>query len=871
MKKTNNNIFFEKPKQSRFLVNLSYQEPKEIVEENQEANEISLWSKLQKTLKEVDVATIGHLEDKSQKDKESFWSKIDGRFSGLAFYGLLKFIFQGFYKVGYYIGWSVIFTFRFCFIFISEAITHLAKKLSIDYSSFGLVFIKFVYFFGEIISSPFRKTREEKTSELIIHLDNHKKKKIFDFRKIIKNTKKFYSNFRWSVLLPNINFLIFRNLLPFAIALIIVVFPFFILVLFHSVTDMKGRVMGESISGVNELFEASKSASKLNFNEANKNFSKAGEKFFQAQQELSDISVLLSILTIVPNKEIKLAAQSEDILLAGQAAASLGNNLSLAISTISSSTNLAVSLKNFTDYSRKATIDAKSLRDHVSRINSNLLPQEQRNKFQQLQEKSIYLESSLTEFTDIVESLSVFLGTTQDKRYLLVFQNNSEIRATGGFIGSYALVDFKNGKIKNIEAPGGGSYDTEAGLNEKIIAPKPLQLVNPLWHFWDANWWPDWNKSAKKLAWFYEKSDGSTVDGVISFTPKFIEDILRVIGPIDMSKDYGTTINADNFWITAQTFSEQKPATTNKPKKFIGDLMNKIFEITPTRLNKNTLIGLAQITENNFDKKQILLYFTDDQLQKKVDDYDWGGKIKNSPSDYLMVVNSNIAGGKSDKKIRQTIKHHVDILSDGSIIDEVNIIREHTGEKQELFVGQRNVNYLRVYVPKGSQLISASGFIEPDQSLFEHPDESWKNDQDLQVENNAFTDPVSGVKIYEESEKTVFANWSQIDPGQTADIKIRYKLPFNVMTIKPASNNIFSNLWQNLFNSTSNLLPYSLLVQKQPGMTDSKFIGQVNLNSAFEIIKIWPDNVMKINNNNWQIDDTIDTDKLWAGLFKINN
>jgi len=78
-----------------------------------------------------------------------------------------------------------------------------------------------------------------------------------------------------------------------------------------------------------------------------------------------------------------------------------------------------------------------------------------------------------------------------------------------------------------MEVPSGGGYDTEAGLTEFIAAPEPLHLVDPLWHFWDANWWPDWEKSAKKLMWFYEKSDGPTVDGVISITPTVIEKIIR--------------------------------------------------------------------------------------------------------------------------------------------------------------------------------------------------------------------------------------------------------------------------------------------------------------------------------------------------------
>ena len=69
------------------------------------------------------------------------------------------------------------------------------------------------------------------------------------------------------------------------------------------------------------------------------------------------------------------------------------------------------------------------------------------------------------------------------KRYLLIFQNNTEMRASGGFMGSFAVMDFSNGQVSNLNVPGGGTYDTEAGLKSKIVAPKPLQLGGIYKHY----------------------------------------------------------------------------------------------------------------------------------------------------------------------------------------------------------------------------------------------------------------------------------------------------------------------------------------------------------------------------------------------------
>jgi hypothetical protein len=486
------------------------------------------------------------------------------------------------------------------------------------------------------------------------------------------------------------------------------------------------------------------------------------------------------------------------------------------------------------------------------------------------------------------------LGSADDKRYLLVFQNNTEMRATGGFIGSFALVDFRDGKIKNIEVPGGGSYDTEAGLYAKVKAPEPLRLVNPLWHFWDANWWPDWPTSARKLMWFYEKSDGPTVDGVISFTPTVIERMLEIIGPVEIAgacpENSATTtasrencaasssliINADNFLTTVQELAEQKPDVTKQPKKIIGDLMAKIMEELPKRLNKDTLINLLGAMEDSLNEKHILFYFTDDELQKKIENYGWGGNVKQTAWNYLSVINTNIGGGKSDKSMEETINHETEILADGSIINTLEIKRAHNGEKGEPFSGVRNVDWMRIYVPQGSELISASGFKRPADIYFEEPDPGWQDDPDVYAgESAAKTDKTSGTEIYNEAGKTVFANWSMADPGQTAAIYLKYKLPFKLTPKESKEKKQMKDLLLDkaveIFNpGQKQLLPYALLAQKQAGSKGDKITSTLKLPDNFKIVWSYPENAA-VETDGWNISDSLNVDKYWAVILEINN
>ena len=406
-----------------------------------------------------------------------------------------------------------------------------------------------------------------------------------------------------------------------------------------------------------------------------------------------------------------------------------------------------------------------------------------------------------------------------------------------------------------------------------VESPPPLHLVDPLWHFWDANWWPDWEKSAKKLMWFYEKSDGPTVDGVISFTPTVVENLLEIIGPIDMSKEYGQIITADNFWLTVQKISEEKltpeqeaAGEEHEPKRVIGDLMQKIVDDLPKNLNKDNIIKLISLFEDNLKQKQILFYFENKDLQQEVVKRGWAGKIENTDYDYLSVISTNIAGGKSDKKIVQDIDHQAVMQPDGSIIDTVTISRGHTGVKNEPFSGVRNVSWLRVYVPLNSELLEVEGFEAPDQIYFEEPEDFWQQDPLLENEKYAKIDKESNTKIYNEDFKTVFANWVMTDPGQISVIKLKYRLPFK-LEIKQSPNSWqkkLDNLFRKVFKKEKkNLVNYSMLAQKQPGDQHTVLESSFEVNQDFNIYWKYPEELQN-DENFCQINTDMDSDKFWA-------
>ncbi len=702
-------------------------------------------------------------------------------------------------------------------------------------------------------------------------------------------------NFR---LLPRPKFLYAKNVAIFAFILFVLILPIKALTYYKSLDNLRGKVLGISEQAVNQLFIGGEQAMNQQFDQAEQSFSQAGANFLAALDQLKEINGLIfAIAAILPSNDLKLAAASKNIVAAGQLSAELGENLSKLMTGLlqminqpaSSTIEISQVLENFSATGMLAANKAQELTQQLRQIDGKILPIEYREQFDSLKQKADVLTSGLSEFSQLADKLQIFLGMDQDKRYLLVFQNNAELRASGGFLGSFAVLDLKQGKIKNLSVPVGGSYDTEAGLLTKVAAPEPLWLVNPLWHFWDANWWFDWPTTARKLAWFYENSGGSTVDGVISLTPTVMEELLKIIGPVDLSKDYGSTalttggstalttgglvITADNFWLETQKLAEQKPPQTNQPKKIIGDLLNQIINELPKRINQDNLLPLIKLIEASTGDKNILFYFFDPEMQKQITDLGWEGGIKDTAQDYLAVINSNIAGGKSDRKISQTIDLETEIMPDGSIIDNLTVTRNHNGIKREPFCGVRNVNWLRIYVPQGSELISAQGFKPVDQIYFEPADPTWRTDETVAAgEAEAAVDQASGTKIYNELGKTVFANWSQVDPGESTQIYLKYKLPFKLSLARDLSEKSLSQKLADSVISVLNptqrqLYPYSLLVQKQPGMNASTVRTALKVNSDYNIVWKYPAG-LTTDQTSWQAEENLDQDKYWAVLLE---
>lgn len=142
-------------------------------------------------------------------------------------------------------------------------------------------------------------------------------------------------------------------------------------------------------------------------------------------------------------------------------------------------------------------------------------------------------DERLEDVARAVDLLPRMLGQDDERRYLLMFQNNAEVRATGGMPGMVALLQARQGRVTQGEVVPAGAFPKldrpVLPLTEEEQAVYGAQLGT---YFQDANFTPDFPRTAELMAARWQRDRGGRVDGVISVDPVALSYLLRATGPV---------------------------------------------------------------------------------------------------------------------------------------------------------------------------------------------------------------------------------------------------------------------------------------------------------------------------------------------------
>jgi hypothetical protein len=330
-----------------------------------------------------------------------------------------------------------------------------------------------------------------------------------------------------------------------------------------------------------------------------------------------------------------------------------------------------------------------------------------------------YIRGKLLTGKEFVTSLPLLLGESGSRKYLVIFQNNYELRPTGGFIGSFALADFEDANLRDFEVF--DVYSADGQLKGYVEPPEPINnyLNSNSWYMRDANWNPDFTESAKTIEWFLEKEMDVKVDGVVALDLEVVKDIIDVFGELYI-KDLDRTIKSGDFYaITQHELDREFFPGSRKKKNLLSYLYRELMDrIKSTDSGK--LASIGRLVYMNLEERHIQLFVNEEKAQKSVDALGWGGGFYvpdctgNCYSDWLAIVEANFGVNKANKFIDKDAKLKV-------VVDKNTIDRSLTVSLANNKGERPYKTYLRVLVPKDSrvgpfEVVSSEGsdLLEPE-------------------------------------------------------------------------------------------------------------------------------------------------------------
>ncbi|KXK12249.1 MAG: hypothetical protein UZ22_OP11002000048 [Microgenomates bacterium OLB23] len=314
----------------------------------------------------------------------------------------------------------------------------------------------------------------------------------------------------------------------------------------------------------------------------------------------------------------------------------------------------------------------------------------------------------------------------------------------------------------------------------------------------DSNLSPDFIESNKLFDELYQKSSQKVeYDGIIAMDTYVLVDALKILGDtqargVNFSANIDKRCDCPQAIYTLLNEVDRPVAYIKADRKgILGDLlfavMQKALGFSPSkywgRLSQEVLM-------KNLNEKHILMDMKDKEIQNSLEALNFAGRIKSSEEnvDYLHINDTNFAGAKSNLFVDHEIQSATEIANDGTVTRKLTINyknpHKHSNcsleESEILGVGGLCINatlrnWLRVYVPEGSKLVSFNG-----------------------SEKKTLT--------YDDLGKTVFEGFLGVQPMGKATVTIEYTLPFKV----------------------ENKNEYRLIVQKQPGTAGHEFAATLN-------------------------------------------
>jgi hypothetical protein len=335
----------------------------------------------------------------------------------------------------------------------------------------------------------------------------------------------------------------------------------------------------------------------------------------------------------------------------------------------------------------------------------------------------------------LTPSLPWLLGMDGPRTYLVLVQNNHELRATGGFIAAVGRISVDAGRLAGFDFA--DSYTFFSDRSTYPPAPRPMQehMRIPLLVMRDANWSPDFPTSAQVARALYAQETGVRVDGVFTVDLNAVRHLIGALGALEVP---GATepITGENIEEQVIRFWEQ-PVNSDVTIAS-GDIagwfgQRKDFIPTIARVALDRIEGgdvdygaLLAATQLAMDERAIQIWVSNPQVQSVMAEARWDGGLHPAPgADYLAVVDTNMGYNKVDAAMQRTLAYSVTWPDGPAAPAQAQVSLRYThpittpdpgcdpspryGRTYADMIARCYFNYIRLYAPGGSELVTARG------------------------------------------------------------------------------------------------------------------------------------------------------------------
>lgn len=345
----------------------------------------------------------------------------------------------------------------------------------------------------------------------------------------------------------------------------------------------------------------------------------------------------------------------------------------------------------------------------------------------QIKEAVHGLAAAVTDAKPALESLPKLAGMEEERKYMVLFHNDGELRGTGGFMTAYGILRVEKGRVAAERSS--DIYDLDSRFRERLQPPEAIKkyLKNvPYWHLRDMNLSADFKQNMDLFTSYYQKIPGEPrIDGVIGVDTNFLVDLLKILGPIDVpgfgrfTADNDERCDCPQVVYQLELIADRPVASLVENRKgVLGPLMRELI-VRAYGAPKPWWDDLFKTVVGNAQAKHLVFYFFDDQFQQAAEQLEVAGRVTPADGDYLLITDVNFSGAKANFFVTQSVEQRLSIGPDGEISKTLTVTYTNSSppsncnlEAGQLCLNAVMPNYVRVYLPKGSQLVEVVGLDE---------------------------------------------------------------------------------------------------------------------------------------------------------------